>query len=240
MNNLDLLIPRDITSLRQQVTDRLRKAILYGHFEPGKKLIERDLCELLGISRNLLREALQHLQAEELITIIPHKGPMVAAVNAEEIREIYQVRQNLEALAGEGFALNATDQQVHRLRESLEYLHTPEASANPQNLLESKNSFYEILLEGCGNRVVGQMLKLLNNRVTLLRRLSLGQAGRLPETLRELEAIVAAIEARDAVRARELCAAHVAKAAEVVARSFQQSQKDFTPPTSHLSKSITL
>jgi hypothetical protein len=87
-------------------------------------------------------------------------------------------------------------------------------------LLAAKNAFYAILLEGCRNRVVGQMLTQLNNRVTLLRRLSLGRAGRLPETLAELEAIVQAIEARDAKRAGRLCAAHVARAAKVVRSAF--------------------
>lgn len=225
MSDLDLHISREVSSLRQQVTDRLRKAILFGYFEPEERLIERDLCEKFGISRTLLRESLQHLQAEGLILIIPHKGPIVASVDADEAREIYQVREKLEMLIGEGFTLNATDGQVHRLRKALEYLKTPEATGNLQNMLEAKNNFYDIFFEGCGNRVAGKMMKLLNNRVTLLRRLSLAQPGRLPETLRELEAVVAAIEERDAVRAKELCAAHVVNAAKVVARSFCSQKK---------------
>lgn len=222
MSELDLHIPREVTSLRQQVTDRLRDAILYGRFEPGQKLVERELCEQLGISRTLLREALQHLQAEGLIVNVPHKGPSVAVIGEEEAREIYQVRQSLEALAGEGFARNATDEQVRRLRLCLNYLHTPDAAAN---MLAAKNGFYAILLEGCGNRMVGQMLTQLNNRVTLLRRVSLSQKGRLPETLKELGAIVDAIETRDPETAHRLCAQHVANAAEVVVRQFANAEK---------------
>ena len=96
----DLHIPRQNSSLRQQVTDRLRDAVLSGMFEPGMKLVERDLCEMLGISRTVLREALQHLGAEGLITNVPHKGPMVATITAQEARDIYAVRGALEALAG--------------------------------------------------------------------------------------------------------------------------------------------
>ena len=126
----------------------------------------------------------------------------------------------LEARAGEGFARHATDAQVAKLRGALQYLRTPQASATTADLLAAKNAFYAILLEGCGNRVVGQMLTQLNNRVTMLRRLSLGQAGRLSRTLEELESIVGAIEARDAARAHALCAAHVTRAAEVVMKAF--------------------
>lgn len=220
MDELDLHIPRNASSLRQQVTERLRDAILYGRFDPGEKLVERELCAQLGISRTLLREALQHLQAEGLIVNVPHKGPSVARISESEAREIYQVRGALEALAGEGFARHATDAQVRQLRLHLNYLHTPDAAAN---ILAAKNGFYDILLDGCGNRVVGQLLTQLNNRVTLLRRFSLGTPGRLPETLKELDAIVHAIEERDPVAAGRLCAAHVARAAEVVLSAFSAS-----------------
>ena len=216
----ELSLSREVISLRQQVTDRLREAILSGHFGPGQRLVERDLWQSLGISRTVLREALQHLQAEGLITMILHKGPVVATISADEARELYEVRGSLEALAGAGFARNASDAQIGRLRETLDYLRTPQASASTAALLAAKNAFYTILLEGCGNRVVGQMLTQLNNRVTLLRRMSLGKPGRLPQTIEELQAIVGAIEARDARRAGALCAAHVARAAEVVAGAF--------------------
>lgn len=121
----------------------------------------------------MLREALQHLQAEGLIRIIPHKGPLVATIDLDEARAIYEVRRSLEGLAGEGFARHASNEQVARLRAALQYLHTPAASADTAALLAAKNAFYAVLLEGCGNQVVGQILTQLNNRVTLLRRLSL-------------------------------------------------------------------
>lgn len=219
---LDLDLSREVVSLRQRVTDKLRQAILAGRFGPGQRLIERDLWQSLGISRPVLREALQHLQAEGLISMVPHKGPVVASLSADEARELYEVRGALEALAGAGFARNASDEQIARLRKALEFLRVPDASASTEALLAAKNAFYDILLEGCGNRVIGQMLTQLTNRVTLLRRLSLGKPGRLPDTLAELEAIVTAIEARDPARAGALCAAHVACAAEVVRNSFVQ------------------
>lgn len=214
-NCSDLHISRENSSLRQQVTDRLREAILDGVFKPGQKLVERDLCEMLGISRTVLRESLQHLKAEELITNIPHKGPAVARITQVEARDIYAVRQALEALAGEGFALNASDAQIRQIKAAYRKLQKISAGNSRGTLLETKNEFYRILLAGCGNAVVGQMLTTLNNRVTILRRTSLAAPGRLSETLKELDAIVAAIEARDAPLVRKLCSEHVANAAAV-------------------------
>jgi GntR family transcriptional regulator, trigonelline degradation regulator len=208
-----LFITREMSTLRQQVTAKLRQAILSGRFGPGERLVERELCESLGVSRPLVREALQQLHAEGLILHTPHKGPTVATISAQEAKDIYAVREYLEALAGEGFARHASDEQMKRLRQALDYLATPAASATTDALLAAKNEFYAILLEGCGNLVAGQLLTQLNNRITLLRRLSLSRAGRLPETLKELDAIVRALESRDAAKAKELCASHVARAA---------------------------
>jgi len=215
-----LHINRATVSLKQQVIDRLRDAILDGTFAAGQKLVEKDLCALLGVSRTLLREALQHLEAEELITTIPHKGPMVAVIDQAEAMAIYQVRQALEALAGEGFALNASDEQMQALRASMEYVTSEAAYASTQKLLEAKNDFYKTLLNGCGNQIIANVLTQLNNRITLLRRLSLAEAGRIPETNDELRRIVEALENRHAALAKRLCGEHVANAAKIAMKRF--------------------
>ena len=88
----------------QSETDKLREAILSGAFSPGQKLVEKDLWQSLGISRTVVREALQHLQAEGLINIIPYKGPVVATLTLQDANELYEVRASLESLACAGFA----------------------------------------------------------------------------------------------------------------------------------------
>lgn len=217
---LDMDLSREVVSLRQRATDKIREAILTGKFSPGQRLVERDLWQSLGISRTVVREALQHLQAEGLITIIPYKGPVVATLTLQDANALYEVRGSLESLACAGFAKNASDVQIKALRAALEFLRTPQASSTAKNLLDAKNAFYATLLEGCGNKVIGEILTQLNNRVSVLRRVSLGSPGRLAQTLLELEEVVQAVERRDAQTAARLASAHVAKAAEIVRASF--------------------
>jgi DNA-binding GntR family transcriptional regulator len=217
-------VPREETSLRQRATQTLRTAILDGVLAPGQKLSERELCESLDVSRSCVRESLQHLQAEGLITSIAHRGPEVTSISRTEVQDIYAVRASLEGLAGRGFALNASEVQRQALRAKLNELTElvkPEMAGNQASMLNIKNQFYDILIEGCGNLVAGQMLKQLNNRVTVLRRISMAQPGRLPNTLQELEAIVSAIEKRDGDTAARLCGEHVQKAAENVLLSMR-------------------
>ncbi|MDH0863154.1 GntR family transcriptional regulator [Mitsuaria sp. GD03876] len=214
-----LKVAREETSLRQRATQALRTAILDGVLAPGQKLSERELCESLDVSRSCVRESLQHLQAEGLITIIPHRGPEVTSISRDEVREIYEVRAALESLAGGGFAGNASEAQRAALRAKLTELARAHEAGDRAGILALKNQFYDILVEGCGNAVAGQMLRQLNNRVTVLRRISMAQPGRLPNTLRELDAIVTAIEQRDSALAARLCGEHVRQAVENVLRS---------------------
>ena len=124
----------------------------------------------------------------------------------------------MEALAVREFTLNATEEQIERLRQQLVCLKRPEAAKNLRDLLSAKAGFYNVLFEGCGNRIVSQVLTRLNNRVVLFKRFSLSVPGRLSEVIDELEALVCAIEARDADRAAELCEIHVVNAERTVLR----------------------
>lgn len=214
-------LSREVVSLRQRATDKLREAILSGAFSPGQKLVEKDLWQSLGISRTVLREALQHLQAEGLIHNIPYKGPVVATLTLQDVNDLYAVRGALEGLASAEFARHASTEQIAQLRAALDVLRTPAACASTQSLLSAKNAFYAVLLEGCGNRMIGELLTQLNNRVNALRRVSLSSEGRLSQTLQELDGVVQAIEARQPEEAQRLSSAHVVRAAEVVRASFQ-------------------
>jgi DNA-binding GntR family transcriptional regulator len=202
-------IRRESASLRERVASSLRDAILNGQLKPGQKLVERELCASLDISRTLLREVLPQLQGEGLIKTVAHRGPFVALIDAQEVREIYQVRRVLETLAVREFTRSASAQQLRDLRAQLSALKRPEAKGDLRNLLRAKAGFYGVLLDGCGNRVVKQTLQQLNNRMVLYKSLSLSVAGRLSGAIAELEAVVAAIEARDMDKAGHLAEVHI-------------------------------
>src|SRR6187399_1033212 len=101
--------------VRQQVLASFRSAILSGRFQPGDRLIEKELCELTGASRTSVREALRQLETEGLVDMVPNKGPIVASIDPQQARSIYQVRAALESLAGSLFATNATPAQIRML-----------------------------------------------------------------------------------------------------------------------------
>src|SRR5688572_15421042 len=104
--------------LRQRVESVLRDAIVSGALAPGQRLTERELTEMTGVSRTLVREALRQLEAERLITVVPNKGPIVRELTTREAKEIYAIRAVLEGLAAREFAAGADDAAMQRLREA--------------------------------------------------------------------------------------------------------------------------
>src|SRR3546814_19245005 len=112
-------VSRSQTLLKERAADSMREAIMSGAFAPGQKLVERELCEQLDVSRSCVREALQHLQSEGLIKIIPHKGPEVAAISKDEVVPLYAVRKKLEGLVGASFCVNASAQDKAELKNKV-------------------------------------------------------------------------------------------------------------------------
>jgi DNA-binding GntR family transcriptional regulator len=206
---------REVSSLRHQVEDLLRRAIASGRFRPGQHLVERELCEATGVSRPSIREALRRLEAEGLITVIPHRGPMVATVTRADAEQIYGIRAVLEGFAAHQFALAASETDIGRLRHAVDALERAAAGGPGPALVEAKAAFYKILFAGCGNAYVERMLSPLLNRMSILRMTSMAQRDRLPHSLAEIRAICAAIERRDADAARAASEAHVRNAAAV-------------------------
>jgi DNA-binding GntR family transcriptional regulator len=205
-------------SLRSTVEDQIRQAIMTGDLPPGLHLSDRMMCERFGVSRTVVREAIRLLEAEGLVTVLPRRGPFVAFLTAAEAVQIYEVREALEALAGQGFAERASDAERRALRDVVVSLEAASASAGHAALLDHKRAFYAILLQGCRNAYAARMLGLLLNRNMQLRATSLSAPNRLPNTIRELWRVVEAIEQRDGEGAAIACRDHVRAAAAVALR----------------------
>lgn len=204
--------------LREQVIQALRDAILEFRFKPGQRLIERELIELLGVSRTTIREAIRDLASEGLVTVVPQKGAIVSAPTAAEAADLYDVRASLESMVVSRFVARATPDQVVRLRETVDAM-TAVTETNPHDavgVLRAKDAFYEILIEGADSDVLAQLLGGLQARVRLLRATSLAAEGRAVQAAAEIRGVMEAVEAGDGDLAAERTAAHV-QAASVTA-----------------------
>lgn len=222
MNRTAFAIERVAAPLRQQVLEELRRAIIDGDLAPGERLIERDLCERLGVSRTVIREVLRQLESEGLVGMIPNRGPVVRALSLDEARELYAIRAVLEGLAARLFALQASGEQLERLRGTVGNVASAYRAGDAKRVIDAKNRFYAVLFEAARGEVLAGMMGSLNARIARWRSLGLTHPQRSParseQSVAALQDLLAAIARRDAHGAEQLARAEAENAAFEVFR----------------------
>ncbi len=184
--------------LRDQVLNTIRQAILDFQLPPGRRLIERELVQELGVSRTTIREVITLLASEGLVTVIPQRGAIVSVISVEDATDIYEMRSALEAQAVRRFVDRATPEQVARLRKAwVEIDRASRGQSDRARSLGTKDAFYEVLLEGANSPVLSQILTTLQGRVRAMRSMSLSVPGRPKQAAAELRRVVELIEAGD-------------------------------------------
>ena len=222
----DILRLAEIPQLRRdQVLERLRDAIIAGHFRPGDRLIERELCERMGVSRTSIREALRHLEAQHLIQVEPRRGPVVTRVTRKQVAEIYEVRALLEAALVRRFAETATDADITALRRIYENLRQARSSGDVSRIIVLTKRFIEHMMDVVDHELIGDMLRKLTARISVVRVLAIAVPGRLEESGRELAIVMEAIERRDGDLAARSLTTYVLNAAEAALKRFDETEQ---------------
>lgn len=216
----DLQVARP-AALREQVVGNLRSAIINGQFTPGARLVERQMCELLGVSRTLVREALRQLEAEGWVRILPYRGPVVVSMTPEEVRDLYEVRSALEGVAAQRAAERATPEQLERLAVAVDVMTRAQKRGDSLRHREQVQVFYQVLREASGNALLCSQLETMSARMAWLRSFTLVRPERAAVAVKEEARLLVALKARDGKRARELCETHMRLAGEAAVAALQ-------------------
>lgn len=186
-------------------------AIDTGAYLPGDRLVESDLADRFGVSRTPIREALQRLETQSLLRR-DGRSLIVAALDHNQLAELYVVRSELEGLAARLAAKHATPEEVRVLREQVE--NDKEIVDNPAALSRANRRFHTQIHLASHNRYLVQQLELVHRTMALLVTTSLAVEGRSAAALVEHENIVAAIEAGDGEAAHKALQKHISRAFE--------------------------
>ncbi|MDK2783280.1 MAG: hypothetical protein PWQ32_869 [Thermococcaceae archaeon] len=131
------------------------------------QLSENFLVKKLNMSRTPIREALQRLQVEGLIKILPQKGIVVQDILIEEIREIYDIRIALEEFVVKEIAPFIKDEDISKLesllKEQAAYLDPPD----PSKFHKADREFHAYLLQMYGNSMIREFMNNLRDRIYL-------------------------------------------------------------------------
>lgn len=208
-------VARPEKTLRELALEKMREAIVNTHFKAGERLVERDLCDQLGVSRTIVREVLRHLESEGLVAILPNRGPIVAETTPEEARQIYEIRGVLEGIAAKACAERADPTVVPVLEGVLDRIRASYARKNLPDVLTATTEFYRALFERSGRLVAWGIVKSITGRINHLRSLTINTPGRDKEGPEQMQRIVDAIRAGDGEAAYDAANSHVASASAI-------------------------
>ena len=200
----------DNPNLRGQTYKILKNMIITRELLPGKKIIEETLAQEVGVSRTPIREALFRLEHEGIVEIIPRRGAFVVKQSKDDITEVMQIREVLEALIVRLVTPILTESDILELRDSLDRLRTtPEEERHVIEYNDAELEFHGLLLKRCPNQMLKQMMGMVNARLQIIQLRTVVLPGRAQKSLDEHSEILDMIERRNAEEAERLMRKHV-------------------------------
>jgi DNA-binding GntR family transcriptional regulator len=192
----------------QRIAESITQAIVERRLMPGTKLAEQQLADIYACSRTLVRQALNQLSRDRLVTLEPARGAFVAQPSVDEARQVFEVRKMLEsAMLGE-LASRITPAQIRQLRSHLKQEREAIKRTDVPGRTRLLADFHVLLAKQLGNEVLAQLLGDLLSRSSLIA-LMYQSSHSATESQSEHEAIVDALEAGDPVAARQLLDGHL-------------------------------
>ncbi len=188
------------------------EAIDAGDFKPGDRLVESELAERLGVSRTPVREALQRLETQAMLTR-DGRSLIVASLDHNQLAELYTVRSELEGLAARLAARHATPEEVRVLRSMVEEDRAL-VGGDPRVLSRANKRFHRQIHLASHNRFLVQQLDLVHRSMALMANTSFAAEGRDQVALDEHDQIVGAIEAGQGEAAYQALRTHISRAFE--------------------------
>jgi len=187
--------------IRQRIQDNV--------YPPGYRALEREFADDLQISRTPVREALQRLQADGLVEIIPRHGARILPVSPDDMREIYQMLMALEPMAAEMVARRAlSPEDLQPMVDASNDMTTALRSDDLDAWARADDRFHRYLIELSGNRLLVETVQRFWDKAHRARMVTMRLRPKPANSTREHIAIVDAIRAGDAVLAASLFRAH--------------------------------
>jgi DNA-binding GntR family transcriptional regulator len=192
----------------QRIVDSIIGAIVERRLMPGTKLAEQKLADIFKVSRTIVRQALNQLSRDRLVTLQPARGAFVAEPSIGEARQVFEVRRLLETAMIRQLCSSITPRQVAELRLHLKAEREAVKRTDVPGRTRLLADFHVLLAQMLGNEVLAQMLGDLLRRSSLIS-LMYQSSHSAQESQDEHVAIVDALERRDAKAATKLMAAHL-------------------------------
>ncbi len=192
-----------------RIVDSITTAIVERRLAPGTKLVEQQIADVFSVSRTVVRQALNQLSRDRLVTLEPARGAYVATPSVEEAMQVFEVRRMVEGGMIRQLAARITDAQVAQLEAHLQKERTAVARSDVSCRTHLLADFHVVLARMLGNEVLAELVADLLSRSQLIS-LMYQSSLSAEHSQSEHEEIVAALARRDARAAARLLEQHLA------------------------------
>lgn len=211
--------------MQKSVVDHLRLLIIRRQLEPGERLVQSDLAEQLGVSRTPIREALQELASEGLVTLSPYKSASVAEYSPVELEEIYSVRIALERYAGRLASQHITDDEIARLEHLVHQMEGAIQREDISRLIELHRDFNDTLYGASRHTRLHELIMQHVDLSIVYWHVSFRIAHRAEQTVAEQSELLAAVRAHDTETLVELIEVHLQHTASILFDYFDRQHE---------------
>lgn len=209
------------------VYEELYRAIMDGTLKPGDRLVTEELASVLHVSRMPVREAIQRLQAEGLVDMIPYKGATVTMVTLEQLKQVFSIRAVLEGLASREAALLATDEDRARFEALAQEMEQTVVLGDTDGQLRTNREIHKLIWQITSNELLQSMVASLFSSIERYRRQFMQQPNKPEEALGEHRQVIQAILDHDPDRAEQVTRQHVLRTGRLMA-SYEENLREST------------
>ena len=216
--------------LHEETVAQVRSMLLEGEIPPGARIPERELCERLKISRTPLREALKVLAVEGLVQLLPNRGARAAKLTDNDMRDLFEVCQGLEALAGELACERISDADIAEIAAAHAAMLQHYRNGDLLQYYRCNRAIHEAIIAAARNPVLSGLYESVTARIRRARYVTPMTPPRWALAVEEHEAILNALRRRDGVALSHILRTHLRHKRDEVMRAGFAEMEDRAGP----------
>lgn len=199
----------DFESLGKKVYHKVKEKIIFRDLKPGERIIDREIADEFGVSRSLVRQALNILEKEGLVNSYPRTGYYVKEITKKDIRDIYNLRKLLEQHAAKKAVSKFSDDEIRGLEKLFKSAKEDLQDNLVEKLVRADAKLHRLIINKCCNRKIKEIIKKFNSFVLFYRVIDLTRENRAQSSYEEHYEIFKAIKNRQPERTAELLGEHI-------------------------------
>jgi DNA-binding GntR family transcriptional regulator len=196
---------KQTASKKQVAYDRIKALIMNNELKAGEPIVERTLCETLGISRTPVRAAFTELSKEGLVDVVPGRGVFVARIRFEDMIEVYDIREALECMSVKLLTERITKEELSDLEEIVERMQHLSGS----EFMALDMQLHTTMARYSKNKRLAQTVNLIYSPIRLIAATAQNDTVLCENALRDHQEILQAVSSRDVERSVECMRRHI-------------------------------